>query len=283
MSHHHHQHPRPHPQPVPVPVPVPPTPPVPGPVPGPVPDPTPTPVTPTPAPSAGYTFADDFGGPAGSAPDPSNWTCDLGPNAANAQGAGEPVTYVAANAYLDGANLIIALTPNGDGTFKSCQIHSKFSQQYGTWEAAIQLPTAVGCWPAWWFMGEGNGGSAAWPANGEMDAVELMGGTNTMTANGDSGAPPMVSQNYPTTDGGWHVYRMVQTVGQFEFYMDNSLVWTVTANDLPSGTWAFDDADNPLYNLIDFAVGGPGTAIGGTAPSKNTTAYLTLGYVHCWK
>lgn len=80
-----------------------------------------------------YTFADDFDGPAGSAPDPSKWAYDLG---GGGWGNDELEIYTSSreNSFLDGnGNLVIRATRTtgqGTATFRSARLKTlgKFSQ-----------------------------------------------------------------------------------------------------------------------------------------------------------
>ncbi len=50
------------------------------------------------------------------------------------------------------------------------------SWQYGRVEASIKLPYGQGIWPAFWMLGNGIFENTAWPACGEIDIMEMVGG-----------------------------------------------------------------------------------------------------------
>ena len=138
------------------------------------------------APAAGaLTWADDFDGPAGSAPNGARWRHDIGGSGWGNQEL-EYYTDSTRNAALDGnGHLVITARKENPGGFGcwygSCQYTSArlltagtFSQQYGRFEARIQIPRGQGMWPAFWMLGD-NIGSVGWPNSGEIDVMENIG------------------------------------------------------------------------------------------------------------
>jgi len=83
------------------------------------------------------------------------------------------------NVFVENGNLIIeARKENGTGAeFSSARIntHRKASWTYGKIEARIKLPYGQGIWPAFWMLGE-NIDTVGYPASGEMDIMEMIGG-----------------------------------------------------------------------------------------------------------
>src|SRR6266536_997495 len=110
-------------------------------------------------------WADDFNGPAGSAPDPGRWVHDTG-----GSGFGnnelEFYTNSTSNAALDGnGHLVITARKENPAGYScwygSCQYTSarlltsgKFTQKYGHFEASIKIPRGQGLWPAFWMLGD---------------------------------------------------------------------------------------------------------------------------------
>jgi hypothetical protein len=102
------------------------------------------------------SWSDEFDGPAGSLPDRTRWTYDLGNN--NGWGNHELETYtnLPANVHLDGnGHLIIHVEKTGSG-FTSARLKTKglLSIRYGRVEARIKLPFGQGIWPAFWMLGD---------------------------------------------------------------------------------------------------------------------------------
>ena len=231
------------------------------------------PVTAMPGP---YTFADDFGGPAGTPPDPAKWAHKVGPGAV-VGGNNETETYVAdtANAHQDGnGHLVIAVTNNGSGGFNSARLVTQglFSQLYGSWEISLAIDNTAGCWPAAWFMGS-NGG---WPGCGELDLFESFGtGYSNGTAWSSTAATHISKNSAATLDTGFHVYRLDVTPTSVSMYRDNVLFNQVTNTQLTP--WPF--TGNPLYALLNVATGGNGTGNVNPNPA-NLPMCMIVDYVH---
>jgi beta-glucanase (GH16 family) len=233
-------------------------------------------VTPPPPVPVTYAFQDEFNGPAGSLPDASKWLWDAGPGA-SIGGNNETETYVksAANSYLDGnGHLVIAVTPGDGGGFNSARLKSNFHQLFGHWEARIALPNVPGCWPAFWFLGQGS-----WPGCGEIDVVESYGTgfTDSTIWNSTAGANKN-GRLSNQMDGGFHVYRLDWAKGSVKVYIDNVLCNSATSETLTP--WPFD-ANGGAYCLLNIATGGTGT--GGVNPHPALLpAKMVVDYVRCW-
>jgi beta-glucanase (GH16 family) len=275
--HHHHPTPPPTPTPTPVPTPTPPSPPTPVPAPSPV----TTLVPPTPAPAAGFTFAEEFAGAAGSYPSAKNWAPQTGQNIWGT-GEVEMMTSDPANAYVNGAGqLVIACTSDGQGGFNSARLQSTHSQMYGTWEICAKINPVAGGWPAIWFMGN----NGQWPRNGEADLMENYGPTSnggqsqsTVHSSGTNGNPSK-DVNFPG-DNKWHIYKMVWTQGKIEFFVDGKATLTVTSAEFPAGEWPFDN-NGGMYCILNVAAGGEGTNY--VNPLADALPVLMeIDYVHAW-
>ena len=86
------------------------------------------------------------------------------------------------NAFVSNGSLaIVAREELIEGkTYSSARISTKnkFDFRYGKIEARIKLPHGQGIWPAFWMLGA-NHGSIDWPACGEIDVMEMVGGPNS--------------------------------------------------------------------------------------------------------
>ena len=140
-----------------------------------------------------YTFEDDFDGPAGSAPDLTKWTYELG---GGGHGNNDLETYTnsRANSYLDGnSNLVIAATKTVSGattTYQSAHLTTLgiFSQLGGHFEARIQLNVQQGIWPAFWLLGQ-DIHTEGWPYCGEIDILENFGYVQSIQSAVHTGPP----------------------------------------------------------------------------------------------
>ena len=109
------------------------------------------------APIASGSFIDDFLGPAGAAPNPANWTIDVGSSAEQGWERGSLQSYTDSpdNIRLDGfGNLVIEARKTGDGyTSGRISTRGKLDFPFGTISARIKMPAGQGLWPAFWMLG----------------------------------------------------------------------------------------------------------------------------------
>lgn len=209
-------------------------------------------------------WQDEFDGVAGSPPDASKWTYDLG---GGGWGNNELETYTNSpdNVQLDGhGHLIIRATRRDDGKYYSARLKTlgHFSFTYGRAEARMKLPRGQGMWPAFWMLGDHTKGNG-WPAAGEIDIMENIGREpdivhGTVHGPGYSGAKGITSsftfpENSSPSDD-YHVYAMQWTPDKIEFLVDGNVYQAVTPSSLPPGTqWVYN---HPFYLLMNLAVGG---------------------------
>jgi beta-glucosidase len=239
-------------------------------------------------------WSDEFNGAAGSPPDPNNWNYDLG---GGGWGNHEIETYTSstANAFQDGAgNLVIRAIRDSSGNYTSARLQTgspgaststaNLSWQYGLIEARIKLPTpSLGVWPAFWMMGEGDGGTIGWPWCGEVDIMENFGAfqNDISTNNGTVHGPiaPVGSNNYndysvggqytlprgETVSDDYHVYAIQWSQDSVVFMVDGAPYYTVTPSMVPAGEWVFNNGN--FYLLLNLAIGGPTTFLGTPDPN----------------
>ncbi len=86
----------------------------------------------------------------------------------------------------DGQLVITSLKENyknlAEYTSAELTTKAKVGFQYGKLEISAKLPRGQGAWPAFWLLGE----SGAWPANGEIDVMEMIGGKNDGATKGEN-------------------------------------------------------------------------------------------------
>ncbi len=238
------------------------------------------------------TWSDEFNGSDGSAVDASNWVYDTG---GSGWGNNELEYYTSgtANAVQQGGNLVITATTanasnytcsypsNGPCKYTSARLKTlgKFSQQYGRFEARIQIPEGQGIWPAFWMMGD-NINTVNWPSCGEIDVMENIGkepsinhGSMHMPASGSTSDDQLTGM-YTLAGGAklgdaFHVYAVEWSSTQVAFYVDGNLYETQTKAAATGRTWEFD---HPFFILLNVAVGGtwPGS------PDSTTTFPQTM-------
>jgi len=256
-------------------------------------------------------WCQEFSGAAGSSPDTSVWSFDLGNN--NGWGnnelevycgptgyAGNPSgcpggTITSNPVYVDGSGHLVIQAINSGGTWYSTRMKTEGLEnfQYGRIEASIQLPDTSnqGLWPAFWSLGS-NINTTPWPACGETDFMEVWspqvdsgpgpGGNRTTihtAATDGSGVQPNGAYTFSSgaNDTAFHTYGMIWSANMQQFYIDNPLqpYYITTPNNLSSGdTWPFNAQ---IFLIANIAVGG---TLGGT-PSSSTPnpATMMLDYV----
>jgi beta-glucanase (GH16 family) len=230
--------------------------------------------------------ADEFDGPAGSAPNPGIWRYDLG---AGGWGNAELQTYTDSrrNAALDGAgNLVITARREADGSYSSARLKSEstYTAQYGRIDARIRIPRGQGIWPAFWMLGA-DIGQVGWPACGEIDVMENVGYEprlvhGTVHGPGYSGAQG-ISAAYTNPSGAafaddFHVYGVDWRPGSITWTVDGVAYRTVTRADVGSAPWVFD---KPFFVILNVAVGGdwPGSPDASTRfPQQMTIDWLRV-------
>jgi len=208
------------------------------------------------------TFDDEFDAAEGAVPDPQNWT-----QAVMGGLNHELELYTDHNAVTDGAGSLVisakqetAVGPLGgthDYTSSRLTTEGHYTWQYGRAEARILTPVGQGLWPAFW----GVGATGRWPANGEIDAMEMKGqqpSTDYGTVHGITAGGAHWSYGRTATGtvlaGSWHTYATVWQPGAIATLVDGRPFMTVTPADLPAGNvWGFDQ---PFWVRLDLAVGG---------------------------
>jgi beta-glucanase (GH16 family) len=198
------------------------------------------------------------------------WRYDTG---GNGFGNNELQTYTKhpRNASLDGqGHLFITARREwmrgSDGytrPFTSARIKTakRFSFQYGTAEARIQVPHGVGFWPAFWALGD-NVGSVGWPLCGELDIMENIGRQPTVmhatvhggrSSGGQWLAGRAAVQRRPYARD-YHTYGMVWGPTAIAMTLDGTPYMTVSRSDVaPGDIWNFDHS---FFLVLNLAVGG---------------------------
>ncbi|MBV8658699.1 MAG: glycoside hydrolase family 16 protein [Burkholderiales bacterium] len=243
------------------------------PTPSPATTPTPTPA-PTPTPSASWklVWSDEFDG---TSVDTTKWGYDVG---GDGWGNNE-LEY-----YTDGANVSVAnsvLTIEarqeamGGRNYTSTRMLTKGKAfwTFGKIEARIKLPQGKGMWPAFWLLGE-NIDTAGYPACGEIDVMEMVGGTDANGTNNDaivwgSLHRPDEATNPPATvksltaefinpgnvpfSNDFHVFGIEWNATTMSYYVDGVVYETV---DISSKTDGFEVFQRPFFVILNLAVGG---------------------------
>ncbi|MCX8093454.1 MAG: glycoside hydrolase family 16 protein [Candidatus Goldbacteria bacterium] len=217
-------------------------------------------ITPTPTKTWVLIWQDEFNG---TDINSSNWSFDIG-SLYGGWGNNELQYYTSRtiNAYIENGNLIIqALAENYNGyNYTSARIKSinKIYFKYGKIEARIKLPYGQGIWPAFWMMGK----TGTWPACGEIDIMEMIGGgidrdnkcygTVHWDDNGHKQAGGSISLNWPEIFANdYHVFGVEWNEEKIKWFLDGIKYYEI---DITPPT--MKELHQEFYILLNVAVGG---------------------------
>jgi beta-glucanase (GH16 family) len=226
----------------------------------------------TPLSYPGYTlvWSDEFNGTTLS----SDWVYDIG-TGSSGWGNNELQYYTNTNAIVSNGYLEIKAKaePFNSQLYTSSRIKTqgKKSWKYGRIDIRAALPYGKGIWPALWMLGD-NITTVGWPSCGEIDIVELIGGTglNDRTIHGtvhwNQGGHVEYGNSYSLPNGSkfadkFHVFSIVWTENSIRWLVDD--VQYSQVNITPAELAAFHANFFLIFNV---AVGGnwPGSPDGTT-------------------
>lgn len=244
-------------------------------------------------------WAEEFNG--NGAPDPANWTYELG-----FERNEEFQWYQRENAKCENGKLILEAkrekktNPNfkegsndwkknrkeADYTSASIKTQGLQSWLYGRFVMRGKIDIRDGIWPAWWTLGI----KGSWPATGEIDMMEYY--RKKLLANiAFMGADRKDSwfsteKNIDSLGGqAWadqfHIWRMDWDENSIALYVDNQLLNKVPLDKLvnQNGT-NINPFKQPHYMLLDLAIGGKQ----GGDPSKTSfPARFEVDYVRVYQ
>lgn len=119
------------------------------------------------------------------------------------------------------------------GADNCAEVSSTATYNAGIYEAKIYVTAA---WGAYWMSGPN------WPANGEIDAMEILGGRASITYHGPDGASPT---EYPAAAvPGWHTVDIVRQTGKVSVYWDGKLEETLNESTATA-------PENILFDVTD--------------------------------
>lgn len=233
-------------------------------------------------------WSDEFDGAAGTSPDASKWTFDIGGGGWGNQEL-EYYTNDTKNASLDGNGSLLMTARNepfGGSPFTSARIKTQglFSQAYGRIEARIKTTAGPGIWPAFWMLGE-DIDTNPWPACGEIDIMEQRGqapyiNNGSLHGPGYSGGSA-ITKAYTLTNGrfdaDYHIYAVEWSNESIDFFVDDYLYQRVTPENLP-GKWVYN---KPFFLILNIAVGG--TYVGFPTTGTSFPQSMVVDYVKVYK
>ncbi len=242
-------------------------------------------------------WEDNFDGPT---IDNNKWTYDFGDGCERGLcgwGNSELQYYTSRtdNARIENGSLVIEAKRETFLTreFTSARLKSegRMHFKYGTLEARIKVPNlANGLWPAYWMLGT----TGTWPANGEIDMLE-MGSAAAISAgviNRRAGAAVHWDYQGSQADYGhdhnsptdlttdYHIYKLTWDPQFIRVYIDNIEYFSFDISNIAGGS--LEEFHIPHYLLLNLAVGGSYTGVmtaaGITAPlpGKMLVDYIRL-------
>ncbi|UJP63756.1 glycoside hydrolase family 16 protein [Mongoliitalea daihaiensis] len=235
-------------------------------------------------------WRDEFNGSALS----QDWTYDLGDGCANSLcgwGNNELQWYTdrRENVRLEGGNLIITARREnlGGRQFTSSRIKTEGRQsfQFGRIDIRAVLPKGQGIWPALWMLGD-NIRTVGWPACGEIDIMEMVGGPATARNNEVHGTVHWDNNGSWANTGGsttlrqgifndnFHVFSIIWDEQRIVWLLDNVAFHTVDITPA-----ALSELRESFFFLFNIAVGGnwPGDPDGTTTfPQQMVVDYVRV-------
>jgi beta-glucanase (GH16 family) len=139
--------------------------------------------------------------------------------------------------------------------------HDTYNFTYGVVQARAWLPASGGAiadWPAIWADGLGD-----WPATGELDVVEGIGGQACWHFHDLQGDPGSCTSRHFA--GGWHTFAADWEPGLVRYYYDGRKIATL---------WR-GITDDPMYLILGLGAG-PASAV--SAP-----ATMRIDYIRVWQ
>jgi beta-glucanase (GH16 family) len=231
---------------------------------------------PDPGPSGwSLAWSDEFNSPAGTPPNPANWSYEIGDGAINripGWGNNELQYYTDSteNSATDGAGNLVITTKEADGSlvcyygpceYTSARLISQYKAEfaYGRLESRILVPQGAGLWPAFWSLGT-DIGEVGWPQTGEIDFMEFVGRLpneifGTIHGPGYSGGNSFgnVYDFGEPVFNDFHTFAVEWEPDLIKWYVDDNLYHTATPADVAPNQWVFND---PVFLLLNVAVGG---------------------------
>ena len=222
----------------------------------------------------------------------SDWVFEIGDGCPNLCGWGnnELQYYRRENTKLkDGYLVITAKQENiGGKNYTSSRLKTQGKQnfQFGRIDIRAALPQGQGIWPAFWMLGESIT-EVPWPACGEIDIMEMIGGNadgrdNTVhgTLHWDNNGTYAYQGGKTSLSGGailkdnFHVYSIIWEEESITWLLDDEVFY-----EMSIAPEAMDEFRKPFFLLINMAVGGnwPGNPDSSTRfPQQLAVDYVRL-------
>ena len=132
--------------------------------------------------------------------------------------------------------------------------------QYGRVEARIKMPEGQGIWPAFWMLGKNIFEGTTWPATGEIDILEMVGGGEDDrilhgTAHWQEGGEHVYQgeslMHSEKLSQDFHTYAIEWDDEQIRWFFDGEQYYSLSTQSS-----AMSEFDAPFFILLNIAVGG---------------------------
>lgn len=225
----------------------------------------------------------------GTSINPEFWTHEIGDGCPDLCGWGnnELQYYIPNNTSVNGGLLTIEARKETieDSDYTSSRIitRNKFDFTYGRVDIRALLPKGQGLWPALWLLGS-NQQSVGWPACGEIDIMEMIGGQNReRTSYGNVYWFDNGKADFPNS------YTLPDNKTFYDEYHVFSIIWDKSSikwyvNDFPFHSFEINYNDkeafqNAFFLICNVAVGGnfPGSPNSSTEfPTSMKVDYIRV-------
>lgn len=197
--------------------------------------------------------------------DTQNWIFEIGDGCPNCGwGNNEWEYYRRENAWVENNVLIIeARKENYRGkNYTSARMITNNLQsfQYGRIDIRALLPKGQGIWPALWMLGE-NISSIGWPACGEIDIMEMIGGSGREktvhgTVHWDHNGEHAQSGGSRSVSVGsladrYHVFSIIWDESSITWYLDDIAYYTINITQA-----SMSEFHQKFFFIFNVAVGG---------------------------
>jgi beta-glucanase (GH16 family) len=221
-------------------------------------------------------WSDEFDDPAGTPPNPSHWTHEIGDGTVNGipgWGNSELQYYTDSteNSATDGEGNLVITVKETDGSlacyygpceYTSARLISQYKAEfaYGRIEARIQVPDGgPGLWPAFWSLGT-DIGVVGWPQTGEIDIMEYVSREpyevfGTIHGPGYSGGNAfgnIYTFDVPVYED-YRTFAIEWGPDEIHWYVDGINYHNATPGDVAPNQWVFN---HPFFLIMNVAVGG---------------------------
>jgi beta-glucanase (GH16 family) len=240
--------------------------------------------TPPTYPGLSLVWQDEFNG---TSLNTTNWTHEIG---GSGWGNNELQYYQENNTLVENGMLIIRAKKENVGgrNYTSSRIITlgKYSFKYGRVDIRAKLPKGQGIWPALWMLGA-NISTVGWPKCGEIDIMEMIGGTGNDnkvhgTVHWDNGGSHAQYGGSTSLTGGkifadeFHVFSIVWDGSFIKWYLDDVQFHVIDIT--PDG---LSELRQDQFFIFNVAVGGnwPGS------PDASTTfpQFMAVDYIRVFQ